>query len=82
MLLIVDLDECIRVLNSHTQLDKILGKSLVTDLVLDGLYEQKLHQGKTHLGLFLVELLVTTQLDELVLIVLHSRQFLHELGQH
>ena len=45
MLLIVHLDECIGILNGHTQLDEILGKGLVTDLMLDGLDEQELYEG-------------------------------------
>ena len=45
MLLIVYLDKCIGVLNGHSQLDEILGKGLVTDLVLDSLDEQELYEG-------------------------------------
>ena len=73
--------QCVGVLDSYTHLEEILAKDLITDGEAHGLKQEELDEGEEHLGLLLVEVLVTAQLRQPLLIIRLPGQLLHDLPE-
>ena len=75
------LDKCVSIFDGYTHLEEILVEDLIADGEAHGLQQEEFDEGEKHLCFLHVEVLVSTQLGQSLLVIRLRGQLLHYLSE-